>query len=403
MRKTLIPILLAAALLLSLLSPLAAAAADAEIPELDPFGPFNIPENEAMTLLDNMGVGWNLGNTFDAFQDPFYGNEMQLERYWNGCMTTPQMFDALKNAGFRSVRIPVSWHNHVDKDFNISQNWLNRVKAVVDYAYNRGFYVILNTHHDVGSDYYYPLNQYSETSQRYIQSIWSQVAAKFADYDEHLIFESMNEPRLKDTNYEWWIDQNAAQCQEAIECINQLNQLFVDTVRSSGAQNETRYLMVPGYCASVDGATNKYFRLPADQADNRIIVSVHAYTPYSFALEATGTSVFDLSKMNQKAEISTFMNTLYKTYIQKGIPVVIGEFGARNKNNNLQSRVNFTAFYTVAARSRNIPCIWWDNGAFSGNGEIFGILDRRQAVFTYPDIVNAMITYQDCRIKTANE
>ncbi len=399
MTKAMIALIMTATMLLSVFCPFSVAESSIEIPAIQPFGPFNIPENDAMTLLDNMGVGWNLGNTFDAIQDPLSMNEMLLEKYWNGCITTPAMFDALKSAGFRSVRIPVSWHNHVDKDFKISDKWLDRVRNVVNYAYNRGFYIILNTHHDVSSEYYYPLNQYSETSRRYIQSIWSQVAEAFSNYGERLIFESLNEPRLKDTNYEWWIDQNAAQCREAIECINQLNQLFVDTVRASGNKNANRYLMVPGYCASVDGATNRYFRLPSDQAENRIIVSVHAYTPYSFALDANGTSVFDLSKMSQKAEISNFMNTLYKTFIQKGIPVVIGEFGARNKRNNLQSRVDFTAFYTAAARSRNIPCIWWDNGAFSGSGELFGILDRRNAVFTYPEIVTAMMNYQDCRTK----
>ena len=399
MKTSLFAFMLVATMLFTFPCSFASADDFVTVPELNAFGPFDIPDNEAMVFLDNMGVGWNLGNTFDAYQDPYYGNEMQLEKYWNGCMTTPEMFDELKNAGFRTVRIPVSWHNHVDQDFKISANWLNRVKVVVDYAYSRGLYVILNTHHDVNTQFYYPLEKYSEISQRYIKEIWTQLADKFADYDEHLIFESMNEPRLKDTNYEWWIDQNSAQCREAIECINQLNQLFVNTVRASGGQNASRYLMVPGYCASVDGATNKYFRLPTDQADNKIIVSVHAYTPYSFALESPGTVVFDLGNMSQKAEISNFMNTLYKTYIQNGIPLVIGEFGARNKNNNLQSRVNFTAFYTVASRSRNIPCIWWDNGAFTGNGELFGILDRRQAAFTYPDIMNALITYQDCRIK----
>ena len=157
--------------------------------------------------------------------------------------------------------------------------------------------------------------------------------------------------------------------------------------------------MVPGYDASADGALNRFYRLPEDTADNRIIVSVHAYTPYDFALNEKGTSVFSLDNMSQKVAISTFLNDLYKKYIINGIPVVVGEFGARNKKDNLQSRVDFTAFYTVAARSRNIPCLWWDNGAFQGNGEIFGILNRRTAAFTYPEIVNALIKYQDCRIR----
>ena len=388
------------ALALCLVLSLGTAIADTvTVPELSPFGPFDIPDNEAMALLDRMGVGWNLGNTFDAYQDPLSGNEMNMESWWNGAKTTEAMFDALKSAGYRSVRIPVSWHNHVDKNFNISEKWLARVQEVVDYAYQRGMYVILNTHHDVYPEYYYPLKQYQETSERYISTIWKQLAERFADYDEHMIFESMNEPRLKDTNYEWTFNQSSPECLEAADMINRLNQLFVDTVRASGGNNASRYLMVPGYTASPEGATNMYFKIPTDTADNRIIISVHAYTPYSFALQDGGTDKFSLDNNSQKTSIATFMNTLLKMYIQKGIPVVIGEFGARDKSGNLQARVDFAAYYTVAARSRNIPCFWWDNGAFSGNGEIFGILNRHQAVFAYPEIAQAMITYQDCRIK----
>ena len=385
-------------LLISLCLSAAMAEPAITVPELSSHGPFEIPENAAMELLDRMGVGWNLGNTMDTFQDPWHGNEMRLETAWNGCMTTPEMFEALKNAGYRSVRIPVSWHNHVDQDFHISEPWLSRVQEIVDYAYSRGFYVILNTHHDLGYGYYYPLEQYREVSDRYITAIWSQLAERFAGYDEHLIFESMNEPRLKDRDNEWTYDANNPECPEAAACINRLNQLFVDTVRAAGGNNTERYLMVPGYDASPEGALNEAFRLPNDTADNRLIVSVHAYTPYEFALQDGGTAEFSLENEGQRMAILSFMNSLLRTYILNGIPVVIGEFGARMKSDNLQSRVTFAAFYTMAARSRNIPCLWWDNGAFSGYGELFGILDRRQAAFTYPEIVEAMIRYADCRL-----
>ena len=387
--------------LMVLMLPCVASIADATatIPSLSPFGPFEIPDNAAMELLDKMGVGWNLGNTMDAFSDPYHGNEMDIEKSWTGQMTKEALFIALSKIGYRTVRIPVSWHNHVDDSFRISERWLNRVQTIVDYAYSRGFYVILNTHHDVGKSYYYPLNEYKDLSDNYIRSVWSQLAERFADYDEHLIFESMNEPRMKDTNYEWTFNKNIPDCLEAMENINRLNQLFVDTVRASGGNNANRYLMVPGYAASPDSAIGPYFRIPEDSAENKIIVSVHAYTPYEFALQNGGVSVFSLDNMKQKASITYLMNDLYNSFIKKGIPVVIGEFGARDKAGNLQSRVDYAAFYTVAARSRNIPCVWWDNGAFFGNGELFGILSRSQCTFTYPQIAQAMIKYQDCRIK----
>ena len=351
-----------------------------------------IPENEAMEFLKAMGVGWNLGNTFDATGKNLRGDkEMDLETYWCGVRTNEKMFDALKTAGYGCVRIPVSWGDHVSgEDFAISGRWLDRVQEVVGWALDRGFYVILNIHHDEYE--FYPSSEKYESSSRYISSVWTQLAERFRDYDEHLIFESMNEPRLIGTDYEWVFNKTIPACVDAADCLNRLNQLFVDTVRASGGNNASRYLMVPGYDAAPDGALNDYFKLPEDSADNRIIVSAHAYTPYSFALQDGGTKEFNLNYQSQLQEIVSFMNLLYGRYIVNGIPVVIGEFGARDKG-NLQSRVDFTAFYTASASARNIPCLWWDNGAFKGSGELFGILDRREGTFRYPEIMEAMITY----------
>ena len=178
----------------------------------------------------------------------------------------------------------------------------------------------------------------------------------------------------------------------------------MDTVRATGGNNAERYLMVPGYAASVDGATNEHFKLPSDHADNRIIVSVHAYTPYPFALQDEGgTDAFALTDIGQTSEINRFMIKLYKTYIAQGIPVVIGEFGARAKGDNVQARVDFTAYYTANASARNIPCIWWDNNAHKGWGELFGILDRSKCEWTHPQIVEAMIRYGGYDQIPANE
>lgn len=374
--------------------PFAAAEGGVKVPEITYVTQYEIPDNEAMTFLKKMGVGWNLGNTFDAHQDNFRGNELKIESLWCGVETTREMITAVNEAGFNTLRLPVSWHNHVSGDnFQISEAWLNRVQEVADYALSQGMYVILNTHHDVGADYYYPNSENAEVSERYIRSIWHQLAERFADYDDHLIFESMNEPRLKDTEDEWVFNAGKDTCRDAAECINRLNQLFVDTVRSTGGSNATRYLMVPGYAASVDGALNEYFQLPADAADNRVIVSVHAYTPYSFALEDGGTDTFKLTDIGQTSEINRLMISLYKTYIAQGIPVVIGEFGARAKGDNLQSRIDFTAYYAANASARNIPCVWWDNNGHKGNGELFGLLNRAKCEWTHPEIVQALVQY----------
>ena len=397
MRKCMTAWLLVTALLCAML-PIGALAAEGEIkmPNMPYIKQYEIPDNEAMAFLKKMGVGWNLGNTFDATDDSYTGDEMNIESLWVGVKTKQSMLKMVKEAGFNTLRLPVSWHNHVDADFNISENWLSRVQEVVDWAIELDMYVILNTHHDVSKKYYYPNSENYEVSSRYVQRIWEQLSERFQDYDQHLIFESMNEPRLVGTEDEWVFNSSKNTCQDAADCINKLNQLFVDTVRASGGNNAIRYLMVPGYAASADGALNDLFKLPADTAENKVIVSVHAYTPYPFALQSQkdgGTDTFALTDIGQTSEINRFMNNLYKKYIVNGIPVVIGEFGARNKDDNLQSRVTFSAYYAANASARNMPCVWWDNNARKGNGELFGLLNRRALEWSFPEIVEALVQY----------
>ena len=359
--------------------------------------PSEIPDTQALAFTRNLKAGWNLGNTFDAADVSWLADKLQYETAWVGVKTTPELFETLKNAGFSSVRIPVSWHNHVNEDFVIDEDWLARVQEVAGYALDAGLFVIVNTHHDIDEAYIYPDDAHLMNSTKYIQAIWSQVAEAFQDTGEQLILESMNEPRLKGTNIEWWLNPNDARSDEAVRCINALNQTFVDTVRASGGENAARYLLVPGYGASLDGAMHKDFALPMDTAENRIIVSVHAYTPYAFALQGMGqtgsTDSFSPERTRDRSEIDKLMHSLYYKFVQNGVPVVIGEFGAREKGGNLQARADFFAYYVAAATARGIPCFVWDNNAFSGGGELFGLLDRRTNTFMYPQIVQSMMTY----------
>ena len=382
--------LLCLLLCLALVLPACAESAGAQVPALS-VRQRPIPENEAMELMKKLGVGWNLGNTFDATKGDWNKNadEMTVESSWVGVPTTEAMIAAIHDAGFSTIRVPVSWHDHVDENCRISERWLARVQEVVDWAYGRGMYVILNIHHD--EDQFLPTSAHYAESARYVQAVWAQLADRFRDYGERLILESMNEPRIVGHENEWWFNAASADCVDAADCINRLNQLFVDTVRASGGNNETRYLMVPGYDASPASALSEYFVKPTDSADNRIIISVHAYTPYSFALQLDGTAEF--GAQSQKQEIVSFMNQLYDRYIVNGEPVVIGEYGALIKQNNLQDRVDWTAFYVATASARNLPCLWWDNGAFSGSGENFGLLDRRAVRIAFPEIVEAIMAY----------
>lgn len=364
---------------------------------------YEMPDSDAIALVRDMKIGWNLGNTLDASSDNNRSDELSYESLWCGIKTTKEMIDAVKNAGFRTVRIPVSWHNHVTADgsYTISQVWMDRVQEIVDYAIEDDMYVILNIHHDNNENYIFPDEAHMEQSKAYISAVWEQIADRFASYDEHLIMEGMNEPRLVGTSHEWWLDLNSQDCVQAVECINEFNQTFVDTVRASGGNNAERYLLVPGYAASLQGATNEYFRLPEDPSglENRIMVEVHAYTPYGFALAGSGdngyTEQWSMDSDADRAEIDGLMDQLYELYVKNGTGVVIDEFGAREKNGNLQARADFSTYYIGAARARGISCCVWDNNAFSGDGENFGLLFRPMCTFRYPEIIEGLMRYAD--------
>ncbi|QNU66065.1 cellulase family glycosylhydrolase [Ruminiclostridium herbifermentans] len=357
----------------------------------------NIPNNDAMNFVKRLRLGWNLGNTFDAFNGTNITNDLDYEISWSGIRTTKQMIDAVKAKGFNTVRIPVSWSVHVTgSDYKINEQWMNRVQEVVNYCIDNKMYVILNTHHDCDkSRGYFPSSQYLDRSRNYITKVWAQIAARFANYDEHLIFEGMNEPRLVGHANEWWPELTNAEVRDSINCINQLNQDFVNTVRAAGGKNANRYLMVPGYVASPDGATNDYFRLPNDSANGKLIVSVHAYCPWEFcglAMAEGGKSTWNLYDSKDQSEVTWFMDNVYNKYTSRGIPAIIGECGAVDKN-NLKTRVEYMSYYVGQARARGIVCVLWDNHNFSGTGELFGFLDRRSCQFRFEEIIDGMVKY----------
>lgn len=375
------------------------AMTENEIVQVPEWESVEIPQNSALAFVESMQLGWNLGNTFDA-SNCGVADELEYESAWVGVATTKEMIQTIANAGFRTIRIPISWHNHVDEDFQISKVWLDRIQQVVDWAFAEDLYVIINIHHDNEESFMYPSYEYLEHSKQYVQAIWQQVSERFAEYNEKLVFETLNEPRHIGTDHEWWIDINSEVGKECIDCVNQLNQTAVDTIRANGkGYNRSRYIMVPGYCASPDFALADAFVLPTDNssAENRILVSVHAYTPYNFALagenDQNSTDQFSIAEQNGTADIDTFMKKLYDKYISKGTGVVIGEFGARIKKDNIQARTEFAAYYVAQARHYGMTTCWWDNNSFGGDGENFGILRRVKNQILFPQIVAQMVHY----------
>ncbi|MFR4347241.1 MAG: cellulase family glycosylhydrolase [Ruminococcus sp.] len=357
-------------------------------------------------ILEDMGLGWNLGNSLDATG----GSGLDTETSWSNPKTTQALIDKVKSLGFNTVRVPVSWGKHVSGDnYTIDSAWLARVKEVVDYCYKNDMYVILNIHHDTKSSAsasgagYYPRSSAYSSSEKFVTSVWSQMAEYFKDYDYHLIFETLNEPRLIGTGYEWWFNKWSipSEVKDAIECINKLNQKAVDTIRATGSNNRGRLIMCPGYDASIDGATVSGFKLPTDISGNknRIAVSVHAYSPYNFAMNvgSGSTSTYTSSIKN---ELQDLFSTLKSNFRDKGIPVVIGEFGSTDKNNTAE-RVKWATDYTALAKKNNIPCVLWDNNAFAVyngssivlNSEYHGYINRKNNTVTSPakDVIEALM------------
>lgn len=325
-------------------------------------------QEEHMSALEfaaAMKIGWNLGNTFDA-----PGGETA----WGNPVTTKELIQLVKELGFETIRIPISWGKHVSAapDYIIDADFLERVDTVVSQALEAGLYVVINSHHD--NEQYMPIPENADNARQYLDAIWTQVATHFADRDHRLVFETMNEPRVTGVSYEWNIDTQNPECMAAIEVVNQLNQTALDAIRRTGGKNADRFVIVSVYAGSPKSTLIGAFHLPEDSADDRLIVSLHAYTPYRFALEMkSGDATFDRADEN---EIRSLIRNVSYRYVQKGIPVIFDEMGCLDKDKP-NDRYAWCVAFVSAARENGIPCLWWDNGCVSGSGEKFGLIDRK--------------------------
>jgi endoglucanase len=358
----------------------------------------DIPDTfeSAAELVSYIRIGWNLGNTLDAvgntstgfswLSDGIYANTTvtQMETAWGNPVTTKATITALKDAGFNTIRIPVSWYKTIDSNNVIRQDWMNRVIEVVDYVIDNDMIAILNTHHDEGIFKF--TNAQVDQSLIIFQKIWEQIAETFKDYDERLVFEALNEPRTKGVPHEW-----SGGNTEERNNLNKYYQLFVNIIRNSGGNNNRRILMVNTYAASANQNAMDGLVIPADTVTDRIIVSIHFYEPFNFALNTNPAfNSWNRNNSSHTTPITDRVNRAYNTFVSKGIPVVIGEFGAMNKNNEAV-RGQWAEFYVKTAMDKGIPCIWWDNGAFEGDGELFGLINRRTNTIVYPLVLDGLI------------
>lgn len=364
--------------------------------EPDSGGDENVPDavkSSAAELVGKITVGWNLGNTLESgIWDGWSGDDVDIETNWGNPKTTKAMITAIKDAGFNAVRIPVRWYVHADDDMNINDAWIKRVKEVVGYAYDQGMYVVLNSHHDNWYDRL-PVGYNETTIRTKFEKMWKQIATAFNnDYDEHLILSAANEIiYLNSDGSENWGTPTSTHVKFAAD----LMQLFVNTVRATGGNNAYRCLMVQPWACNIDNALASGFSMPTDNVSGRLILEFHNYT-WTYSSENTGSDKYFWGKnyssyspwfSNGESQMDELLNKAKTNFVDKGIPVIMAEFGAvqHNKSSNEskcdESRAYYLEYVVSKAKSCGFPGFYWDNNCFTTDGENFGLLDRSTCTF----------------------
>ena len=339
-----------------------------------------------------LGIGWNLGNHFDA-----YNNGVSGETAWGNPKATQATMNKVKAAGFSTVRIPVTWMGHIGAapDYKIDEKWLNRVAEVVGYAETAGLNAIVNMHHD-GADSKHWLDIKTAAKDPAVHqqildqvgAMWGQIADKFKDKGDFLIFEAFNE--IHDGGWGWGENRNDGGKQ--YQCLNEWNQAFVDAVRASGGENANRILGIPAYCTNVDIAIQT-FKMPEDVVEGRLIMAVHCYDPYDYTLPATksewGHTADESKKVsgNNEADLKRVFEKIYNNFIKKGIPVYMGEFGCVNRATEREQAFQqyYLKYYAKLAKTYFVPSIIWDNGAKGAGNEKHAFIDHGTGEYCSPE------------------
>lgn len=357
----------------------------------------------ASTAVKNMGVGWNLGNTLDAFNQSvtdvsssaYWGQQgLESENYWGQPTTKPELMAMMKNAGFSAIRVPVTWFNHMDSEGNVDAAWMARVKEVVDCVLEQGLYCIINVHHDTGANsdetkhwLHASGTSYTSNKNRY-ENLWRQIATQFKDYGEKLLFESYNE--MLDDYSSWCFasfatssNYNSSVATDAYNAINNYAQSFVNVVRGTGGNNTKRNLIVNTYGACNGGGNwNSHLQDPLKEMkkptgeSNHIIFEVHSYP-----------NISNLS--NAKNEVDEMFSSINQHLVSKGAPVIIGEWGTSNVdngsdyNNNRANMILFLDYFVKKAKEFNYATFYW-MGLSDGSS-------RSLPVFNQPDLAEAIV------------
>ena len=359
---------------------------------------------EGLTALEAtrlMGNGINLGNTLEACDNNVgikTNAPLSYETYWGQPKTTQAMIDGMKAAGFDTIRIPVAWMTNAthlyEGDYTIDADYMNRVEEVVRYARKAGMYVIVNDHWDGG---WYGMfgSESAETralAMEAYKGMWQQIAERFRDYSDYLIFESANEEL--GTRFD---ENSALYCSDSVvtylndderyALTNEINQTFVDVVRATGGNNATRFLLIAGYGTNIDQTCDDRFQMPKDTAVSKLMVSVHYYDPWSYCGASSAASATKWGKVSDYEYMDQQLAKMTK-FTEAGYGVVIGEYGALPCSDGLKDNTlaYHTAFLDACTKYDLTNCLWDCSGLYKRVSQTFAdddilamYLEKRQA------------------------
>ena len=376
----------------------------------DPVTPDNpdTPTDGSVAFAKSMGLGWNLGNQMDA-----WSNNVANETCWGNKKCTQATMDAVKAAGITTVRIPVTWLGKYGAapDYTIDAAWLDRVAEIVGYAKNAGLKAIINMHHDgADSKHWLDIKGAGKSAEKnaeicaQVTAMWTQIANKFKDEGEYLIFEAFNE--IHDGGWGWGDNRTDGGKQYA--ALASWNQAFVDAVRATGGNNATRYLGIPAYCTNINIACfgdpwnttgiGTRMALPNDPATDRLLVSVHNYDLAEYSLQAKfgewGHTSTQKDTKDREKNIQTDFKNMTNAFTSKGIGIYVGEFGCVNRKSERDRAFQkyFLEYYCKVAHDAGIPCVLWDNGSTGTGNECHGYFNHATGAYVgYAEEVVALM------------
>lgn len=315
-------------------------------------------------LVSNIRIGWNMGLSLENYLTPDDPESaIATETLRGNAPASAKLFEGLMDSGVNAVRLPITWQDHIDEQGSIEEGWMNRITQVVNYAYDSGMYVILTMYHDGDSGSW--LRSAAEDRDKVLaryRRIWQQLAEKFGGYNERILFESMNEVCFPDMSED-----------DSYALLNEINRIFVDTVRSSGGNNPWRHLLIAGYNADIILSSDSRFQMPDDPSD-RCILSVHYYV--SAGLDGAQDS---WGSDSDRIMMENMITGLKTAFTDNGIPVIITEYTACG--DDIPGRVYFCEMLTKLCRDAGIAAFLWDDGSE---------FDRNNYIWTTPGLNEAL-------------